>query len=163
MIIVSDTTTISNLFLIGKLSILENLFGEIMIPKAVFLELERLEDSNISIEFIRNQTWILITEVENRSFVEILQLNLDIGESEAITLAKEKSASLLIIDELKGRQYAKQLNINIIGLVGILLQAKQEGIVDSVKETLEELKIKAGFWVSKSLYETALLLSGENK
>ena len=59
-------------------------------------------------------------------------------------VAKEKNTSLLIIDD-KGRQYAKQLNINIIGLVGILVQAKQEGIIDSVKETLEELKTKAGF------------------
>lgn len=77
-------------------------------------------------------------------------------------VAKEKNASLLIIDEIKGRQYAKQLNINIIGLVGILVQAKQEGIIDSVKETLEELKTKAGFWISKSLLETALNLSLEN-
>lgn len=72
MVVVSDTTTISNLFLINKLDILEKLFGEILIPKAVFRELEKLEESNISIEFIRNQTWIIITDVENRSFVEIL-------------------------------------------------------------------------------------------
>lgn len=162
MVIVSDTTTISNLFLIGKLEILEKLFGEIMIPKAVFSELEKLEDSNISIEFIRNQNWILITEVKNRSFVEILQLNLDIGEAEAIALAKEKNASLLIIDELKGRNYAKQLKINIIGLLGILLQAKEKGMIDSVKEILDELKAKAGFWVSKVLYEAVLQLSNEN-
>ena len=145
MVIVSDTTTISNLFLIDKLWILERLFGKIMIPKAVFLELEKLEVINISIEFIRKQTWIIIAEVENRSIVEILQLNLDNGEAEAIALAKEKNTSLLIIDELKGRHYAKQLKINIIGLVGILLQAKEEGIVNSVKDILEELKAKAGF------------------
>lgn len=90
MVVVSDTTTISNLFLINKLDILEKLFGEILIPKAIFRELEKLEESNISIEFTRNQTWIIITDVENRSFVEILQINFDIGESEAITLQKRK-------------------------------------------------------------------------
>jgi uncharacterized protein len=70
-------------------------------------------------------------------------------------------ANLLIIDELKGRKCAKQLHLNIIGLIGILLLAKQKGLIKSIKEILIELQEKAGFWISEKLFNATIELAHE--
>ena len=161
MVIVSDTTTLSNLFMIQKLWILEKLYGNVIIPEAVLYELEKLKLNKLNISQITDSTWIKIQPVMNESLVAILSESLDRGESEAIVLAQELRADLLIIDEIKGRNYAKKLNIRIIGLVGILVQAKIEGILENVGEILDELKHKAGFWISQELYDKAIVMSNE--
>jgi len=161
MIVISDTTTISSLFLIDKLWVLKELYPQIAIPKAVFEELEKLEQIGRQIEIIRSSDWIQVLMVSNKDLVRILSLVLDDGEAEAIALAKETNADLLIIDEIKGRSYAKELNINIIGLVGILLLAKEKKVIENVGEVLTELQEKAGFWISKNLWETALKAASE--
>lgn len=161
MVIVSDTTTLGNLFMIQKLWILEKLYGNVIIPEAVLYELEKLKLNKLNISQITDSTWIKIRPVMNESLVAILSESLDRGESEAIVLAQELRADLLIIDEIKGRNYAKKLNIRIIGLVGILVQAKIEGILENVGEILDELKHKAGFWISQELYDKAIVMSNE--
>jgi uncharacterized protein len=161
MVVVSDTTALSNLYLCEKLWILERLFTEILIPDAVIRELEKMQEKGWDISAITDVAWIKIVSVSNQDVVIILSEVLDEGEAEAIALAKEYKADLLIIDEIKGRKYAKKLNIPIIGLVGILIQAKQEGIIDSVENILVELQHKAGFWISTQLFEQALILAGE--
>jgi predicted nucleic acid-binding protein len=161
MVVISDTTTISNLFLIKRLSLLEKLYYRISIPRAVFEELEKLELSGWNINDIKYAGWIEVVDVKNRDMVTVLSEILDVGEAEAITLAKEKEADLLIIDEIKGRNYAKKLDIKIIGLIGILLQAKQEKIIDNLENVLIELRENAGFWIKNDLFDKALLLAGE--
>ncbi len=162
MVIVSDTTTISNLFLIDKLWLLEKLYQKIIIPKTVFEELKRLEDGNKrNIDQIKQAKWIEVVSVKENDLISILLLTLDKGEAEAIALAREIKADLLIIDELRGRKCAKQLHLTIIGLIGILLLAKQNGIIKSVKEILIELQEKAGFWISGELYKATMDIAGE--
>ncbi|MFM9841325.1 MAG: DUF3368 domain-containing protein [Cyclobacteriaceae bacterium] len=162
MVIVSDTTTISNLFLIDKLWVLKKLYQKIIIPSTVFDELKRLEDDNKrNIDEIRLADWIEVVSVKESDLVAVLLLTLDKGEAEAIALAKEVKADLLIIDELKGRKCAKQLNLNIIGLIGILLLAKQKGILGSIREILTELQEKAGFWISEKLFSATIELANE--
>ncbi len=147
--------------MIQKLWILEKLYGNVIIPEAVLYELEKLKLNKLNISQITDSTWIKIRPVMNESLVAILSESLDRGESEAIVLAQELRADLLIIDEIKGRNYAKKLNIRIIGLVGILVQAKIEGILENVGEILDELKHKAGFWISQELYDKAIVMSNE--
>ena len=147
--------------MIQKLWILEKLYGNVIIPEAVLYELEKLKLNKLNISQITDSTWIKIQPVMNESLVAILSESLDRGESEAIVLAQELRADLLIIDEIKGRNYAKKLNIRIIGLVGILVQAKIEGILENVGEILDELKHKAGFWISQELYDKAIVMSNE--
>ncbi len=164
MVVVSDTTAISNLYLIDKLWLLEKLYKEVIIPSSVYKELKDLkknvEGREIQFEIT---TWIKIGEVRQKDLVTVLllSLSLDRGEAEAIVLAKEMNADLLIIDELKGRKYAKQLNIAVIGLAGILLMAKQKQLISSVRQILNELKDKAGFWISNKLFDTILELANE--
>ncbi len=162
MVIVSDTTAISNLYLIDKLWLLEKLYKEVIIPNSVYQELKSLK-KNVDGRDIQFEitTWIKIGEVRQKDLVTVLLLSLDRGEAEAIVLAKEMNADLLIIDELKGRKYAKQLNITVIGLAGILLMAKQKQLIISVRLILNELKDKAGFWISNRLFDTILELANE--
>jgi uncharacterized protein len=162
MVIVSDTTTISNLFLIDKLWILEKLYNKIAIPTTVFNELKRLEEGKSrNINKLIDNDWIEVVQVKDSDLVSVLLLTLDKGEAEAIALAKETEADLLIIDELRGRKYAKQLNLAIIGLVGVLILAKQKGLIKSVKEILIELKERSGFWISDKLFDLTIELANE--
>jgi uncharacterized protein len=161
MVVISDTTAICNLFLIRKLWILEKLYSNIVIPLIVFDELLRLEESGHDISEIKNATWITIGTVNSQDLFLVLSEILDKGESAAIVLAKEQNADLLIIDEIKGRKVAQKLNIPIIGLIGILVQAKEQNVVRHIKPILTELQQNAGFWISKDLYQTALKLANE--
>jgi uncharacterized protein len=162
MVIVSDTTTISNLFLIDKLWLLEKLYQKIVILKTVYDELEKLEEGNKrNIDKIKESNWIEVITVKENDLISVLLLTLDKGEAEAIALAKELKADLLIIDELKGRKCAKQLHLNIIELIGILLLAKQKGLIKSIKEILIELQEKAGFWISEKLFNATIELAHE--
>ena len=81
---------------------------------------------------------------------------LDKGEAEAISLAIENQADILIIDELAGRQVAKQHNLRIIGLLGILIDAKYSGLIKEVKPLLDQLISDHGFWIKPELYSNVL-------
>jgi uncharacterized protein len=162
MVIISDTTTISNLFIIQKLWILQQLYKEIIIPTSVYDELLKLEGLGHNIDQLKLANWLKVQSLQNKDLFIILTDLIDRGEAEAIALAKELNADLLIIDETKGRHFAKKLNLQVIGLVGILLLAKQQLIIPNVKEVLLELKIKAGFWLSNEVYTMALSLARES-
>ncbi len=156
MIIVSDTSCISNLQIIGKLDLLHLLYDKVLIPNAVYGELLQLNKFYPKLQEINSYNWIEVHNVANIELVENLRKELDHGESEAIALAKELSADALVIDELQGRSIAIKLGIHVIGLLGILVQAKQNRLIDEVKPILQELKDKAGFWVRDELYSLVL-------
>ena len=102
---------------------------------------------------------------ENVQYQPLLISTLEIegtrGEAEAIILAVEKKADLLLLDERRGRTVAYQLGIKFIGLLGILIEAKHQQIISAVKPLLDELIAKAGFWVSTHLYNCVLKAAGE--
>ncbi len=156
MIVVSDTTAISNLHSINKLWILEKLFGEVIIPIAVFEELSLLNNFELT-----NYLWIKIVPIKKNDLIQQLILTLDKGEVEAIILALELNSTFLLIDEKKGRQIAKSLNIKIIGLLGILLLAKQEKIIETVKRILDDLVNVSNFRISTELYNEVLIKAKE--
>jgi hypothetical protein len=98
--------------------------------------------------------------LQDQTLVNILLLELDRGEAEALALAAELKADLLLIDESKGRAIAARLGFVHIGLLGMLVQAKQRGLIVAVKPILDDLIARAGFW-SAELYQRVLQAASE--
>jgi hypothetical protein len=88
-------------------------------------------------------------------------LELDDGEAEAIALAVESRADLILLDERKGRIVTSRLGLKFVGLLGVLIEAKHNGFVDSIKPIMDDLIKKAGFWISPQLYDHILQTTGE--
>jgi predicted nucleic acid-binding protein len=153
VIIVSDTTAITSLLQISQIDLLRKLFGEVYIPPAVHRELMAYHQ-NLP-DFIR------ISVTVRHDLLPFDKEQLDQGEIEAITLAKELNARYLIIDELIGRRIAEELGINCIGLVGVLILAKHSDLLNSLRETLDQLEETAGFYLHKAIKTKALLSTGE--
>ncbi|MHC5718537.1 MAG: DUF3368 domain-containing protein [Nostoc sp.] len=162
MIIVSDTSPINNLAAINHLHLLQQLYGTVLIPEAVYRE---LTDPNFPVAgAIEVQTfiWIQTRPVEDRILVEALSNELDIGEAEAIALALEMKADQVLIDERRGRMIAARLNLAYTGILGILVEAKSQRLISAVKPLLDALINQAGFWVAEPLYKRVLQLVDEN-
>ncbi|MCB0839110.1 MAG: DUF3368 domain-containing protein [Bacteroidetes bacterium] len=153
MIIISDTSVISNLILIDRLKILNDLFGEIIIPTTVRKEILKLEEYGISLKEFNNSPWIKIQDPTNKKLENELLESLDAGESAAIALAYELKADYLAIDEKAGRRTAKSLGIKIIGLIGILIQGKEANLIDKVKPILDQLISDASFYLGEEFYQ----------
>ena len=140
IVIISDTTAITNLYKIGKLQYIKWLFANIIIPKSVLSELLELEKNGRNIDEIKKADWITVASVNDTDLLAQLLTELDLGEAESIALAKEKSADYLIIDEKKGRNIANSLNIKTIGIVVILIQLKHQKKIPAIKPDLELLR-----------------------
>ena len=148
-IIIADTSCLIVLEQIGELSLLEKIYSEILITPEIQQEfLGVLPD------------WIKIIEVSDKKRQDILEVDLDKGEASAIALSLEQEDCLLIIDERKGRAIAKKLGLRITGTLGVIVKAKRNGIIVSVKDVLEKLE-KYDFWISDSLKEKIIKESGE--
>jgi predicted nucleic acid-binding protein len=105
--------------------------------------------------------WIQKTEVVNRALVTALELELHSGEAEAIALAIELNADLLLLDERQARIVASCFGLKFTGILGILIESKHKGIISAVKPVLDDLIAIAGFWITKSLYQRVLESVGE--
>ncbi len=160
IIVVSDTSSISNLAAIGKLELLQQLYGSVIIPTAVYQELLNSGETDPSVLAIQTVNWIETRSVANITLLQTLQNNLDVGEAEAITLAVELNADRLIVDERRGRNEAIKLGLQVTGILGILLAAKQQGLIPLIQPLLDDL-IANGFWIREQLYAEALKLAGE--
>jgi predicted nucleic acid-binding protein len=105
--------------------------------------------------------WVETLEVSNATVVASLRLEGDQGEAEAIALAIELQADLLLLDEQRGRAIASRLGIRFVGLLGILIEAKHRGFVATVRSVLDDLIGKAGFCITPELYTRVLETAGE--
>lgn len=161
-IVVSDTTAITHLAKIGALDLLRKLYVEILIPEAVLSELSKVKTTQPGALQVLNSKWIKVVKIKNQNIVSKLTKHLDIGESEAIALSIELQSDVLIIDEVAGRNIAKKLGRNIIGMVGVLLEAKKKGYIQSIKPYLDKLRA-TGFLLGEDIYQLALKLSQEVK
>jgi predicted nucleic acid-binding protein len=161
MIIVSNTSPITNLSAIGKLDILQQLYSKIIITPEVFEELTQWGDAIPGAKEVKIANWIEVQSANNISLIESLQNELDTGESSAIALALELNADWLIIDEQLGRQVAIDSNLRITGILGILIEAKRQGLIPLVKPILDDLINIASFWVNPSLYNRILAMVRE--
>lgn len=161
MIVVSDTTPLIGLASIGRLEPLLELFGEVYIPQAVYDETVTFgREEGIAKQAVASADWIHVVEVKNRLAVDILLDEMDLGEVETIILAGEMNADWVLMDEKKGRRKLMQLNIPKIGTIGILLKAKQLGLIPTLKSEIEKLQ-NSSFAISQSVVSEVLKLAGE--
>lgn len=166
MIIVADTTPLISLMKIGHLDLLEQLFGEVQIPEAVFDELVYNTNFPEESKLIQKSNYIIRVSVKDTSAVDLLRRSsgLDAGESEAIILSDSIGASLLLMDEVKGRQVAKQMGIPLMGTIGLLLVGYNEKLLtkQQILECIEIMKT-SGRHISESLYQQLLAKISESK
>lgn len=161
MIVVSDTSALSNLAIVNHLWLLEAIYQNVIIPDVVATELAAASNSTISA--ILKLGWIQTQSLINFKLADQLQQErgLDAGEANAIALAFELQADDLLIDERLGRQEAIRLGLSIIGILGILLVAKQRSLIPQVQPVMDALINQAGFRVSPQLYQRILTLAQE--
>ena len=150
-----------NLAIIGQLHLVQELFGEIIIPKEVWSELIIEGKGKPGTNEIEKAKWIKVEEVQNNSLVKILSKDLDVGESAAIALAIEKKADLLLLDETDARNLAELYNLTKTGIIGILMKAKKRNLIKEIKPMLNKLRIHAHFWIKPDLYDAILSEMGE--
>lgn len=146
-IIVADSTCLIGLEGIGQLHILPDLFEKVLVPPEV------------SREFGGTFPWLETEEFRSKTLSVMLRLVVDSGEAEAIALASE-SGLRLIANDKQARSVARQLGIEVIGTVGILITAKQKGILNQLMPTLDALQ-QNQFYISKLLREEALKIVDE--
>lgn len=162
MIIVSDTSPISSLFIIGQLDLLRELFGKIVVPPKVLEELQVLESKfGYDLSPLLTSDWIEARDVADKEAVARLMKILDAGESEAIVLAKELQPDYILIDEAEGRAVAKKEGLAVIGVLGVLIRAKRTGKIETLKPLMEDLRVKAKFYMHEHLFLHVLSSVGE--
>ena len=159
--VVSNTSPLMNLTIIGRLELLRNSFGMIHVPVAVWSELVIHGKGKPGSEDIANASWIQTHVVQNQHLVTVLREHLDQGESEAIVLALELPATLILLDEFEGRRIAEQYGLTKTGILGVLLNAKKQGVISSLKVEMDKLRRDAHFWIADPLYAKLLHAAGE--
>jgi predicted nucleic acid-binding protein len=158
MIVVSDTSPVIALIRINQIQLLPTLFHEVVIPTAVREELSLARFTEEELIIYKSCNWLIEKTVSN---TVILNADLDKGEAEAIVLAKQLHADFLLIDETAGRKVAMNEGVRIIGVIGLLLVAKEKGLITEVKILIDALIAKSDFWISEKLYKNVLLQAGE--
>lgn len=156
--VVSNATPIITLSLIQKLPLLEQLYGTVLIPTAVETEI-LAGGARSGAKALSRAPYINTVSLADPRRADLLS-DLDRGEAEAIALALEQNADLLIVDERLGRRHAQRLNLNITGSVGVLLKAKEAGYITTIKPLLIKLE-KDGIHLGQSLIDEALTIANE--
>ena len=148
-LIISDRSCFITLSNIGELSLLRLLYKQIVTTTEIAQEFgESLPD------------WVEIIAVSDKAKQELLEMQVDKGEASAIALALESENPFLIIDDYKARKLAQNLKLNHTGTIGVIIAAKQKGIINSIKPILEKIK-ETNFRISTDLELQALIKAKE--
>jgi predicted nucleic acid-binding protein len=160
-IVISNASQIINLAIIGRLNLLKTIWGKIYVPEAVWKEVVIDGEDKAEVAEIKKADWISVEKVEDRNLTLLLMQNLDKGEAEAIALAIEKNADIILLDETDAREVADIYRIEKTGVLGILLLAKLKNEIPNLKQEIEKLKTMADFWLKESLIQNVLREAGE--
>lgn len=145
---VVDSTCLIALEGIDRLDILQKLFDEVLAPTSVAEEFNQAPD------------WLHLREVADRALLDALRTQLGAGESEVIALSTELTDVVTVLDDKKARRVASEMKLNVKGTIGLLLNAKQRGLLSELKPILASLE-NAGFRMSRELFREALRLAEE--
>lgn len=161
MKVVSNSSPLIGLARVNQLALLQHLYSELYLPAAVWNEVVIQGHGQVGAEAVQSATWIQQGAVKNAPLVLSLSQELGAGEAEAIVLAQELPADLLILDERHAREKARRLRIPVMGVMGVLLEAKGRGLLGAVKPIIHDLRDIAGFHSSPQLIAEVLRQAGE--
>jgi len=157
MIVVSDSSPLVALIDIDQVSLLPRLYERVLVPEAVWRETFVQGEGRPGREEVARAPWLERRSVVDTLAVRALQEGLDAGESEAIALAVEAKADLLLMDERLGRRTAQHMGLKVAGVIGVLVDAKHKGMVPAIRPQLDALRDRAGFRVSDELYRRVIM------
>lgn len=142
--IISDTSCFIILTNVGELELLHKVYGQIVTTPEIVAEFgEPLPE------------WVEINEVKDKYRQTILELQIDKGEASAIALALETPDSVVILDDYKARKIAERLGVTLTGIIGVIIKAKLNGTIPSVKPIIEKIK-QTDFRLSAEIETQAL-------
>lgn len=153
MIVVSDTTAVTTLLKAGLEHILPGLFGEVFIPQAVEQELLRFHASL--------PVWCKVGAAKESPLLDSLRYAVDAGEAEALALALELKAALVLLDDKKGRWQAEARGLTCVALPALMVAAKRSGLIASVAGAFAALAAKGRYGVAGTTAQVLLRSVGE--
>ena len=139
---------------------LQKLFDQVCLPPAVADELMH-PPSSLAVVDVTAWHFLVVQSPSNGQRVSEFRLRLDAGEAEALALAEELHADLVLVDELAGREVARQCGFTVLGTLGILVRAKQQQLCPAMAPLLDRLQSELNFFVSPGLRQTILRQAGE--
>jgi len=160
---VSNSSPLIHLSLIGRISLLQR-FSEVVIPPAVWQEVVEQGGDRPGVTEIREAResgWLRVVEPSNRDLVRLLKQELHPGEAESIVLAIEVRPDVLLLDEAEARRVAGLYDLPVTGIIGLLIQAKREGLVASLAEEMDRLREQGSFRIHDALYRRVLEMEKE--
>ncbi len=160
MILVLDASALIALARIGRLDLLHQVAGTVHIPEAVYDEVVTAGRGRSGSAELTQAQWISRHYVQDQVGVARLRTRVGRGEAEAIALARELQADVLIPDDATARRVAEGEGRNVVGLLGLLIHAKERGLMATLKPVLDEM-VAAGFFIDDSLYHSILRQAGE--
>lgn len=158
--VVVNSTPLIALSIINKLDILKQLYGKVYVPYGVYEEICVEGSSRVGSDILKNTDFLIIEKIKNEDARKFFQTSLHKGEVEVMILGNEIKVDLCIIDDLLARKYAKYLGFNITGTLGILIKAKEKGIIQDVKSLADEL-IRNNIYIDDKLYRKVMELAHE--
>ncbi len=156
--IVCDTSPLICLAALDKIELLDIFYPEWCVPEAVFHE-STVDQMPFSSK-LRTTLQDHLKIASGRDKVSLYEIYVDRGEAEVIALAEEVNAELILMDDKKGRRFAELKGFKVLGTVGLLIKAKQRGVLDELKPSLDRL-MSSGIRISNQLFMEALKLAGE--
>lgn len=162
MLVVSNTSPISNLAIIGRLDFLRRRYAVVRIPPAVADELAALTHpaGSLHITAALSQRWLVVEPLNKTASVQ-LPFPLDLGETAAIALACQLKSDVLLMDEKRGREAARHCGLVVAGVLGELIHAKLAGWIPNVRDEIQRLRLDAGFFVDATVEKFILSQVGE--
>lgn len=161
MIVITDTSVVLNLCRLGLEGLLRDLFGEVLSPPAVASEFQRLAAMDQRFIGLLWPPFIRVVSPFGTAVALLGNHKLHSGEIESLSLAAELNVDLVLMDERAGRAAATRLGLDSVGVLGILIQAKKNSLLEEIGPVLDDLESKAGFWISPALKIRVLGLVGE--
>ena len=161
---VSDSSPLIHLAKIEVLELISRLYSRILIPPAVWQEVVEESDGRpgaVEMQKAVAAGWMVKRAAKNDTLVIALRQTLDNGEAEAIALATELHPESVLLDDKLARQMARRLGVPVTGTIGILLRAKQVGLIVEVRSLITRLQSEGDYYIDPRLIEKVLLAAGE--